>query len=682
VLNAREETKSCLWPVSRDARGLSASPNQDSTCPYPGDNHELFLKQGRRTELRVFNRKFLTEYSITIDAVTTLQTLPAIRNLNEAENLSLGSATLIAPPTAKGGTEGISLRTTAQILYQLLGEETSLKPKEDLDSERAVLDREKDRIRSELDAFYKSYRLLAGDPRHENSAIDCAGMTGAPDAKTLSWCLVHETEDDRKGPTWSGPSFSDEDAFRKIVLRAQDLILAVKAFGAELATSDLVTKQQKIETDSAQYQNDVVIFQANLDSSVEASRLAESLAKTAFPDTLRKEQLRAFLAQQLKSGQSSTTPSPQDLADINELLDLYVNSSHPKSKELLGERRKALLDRANEITHSMGYLPSEIFRTDVHRIRKKIGVELAGAINRVNESQSTLLNRINEIYDHSEVPDALIKNIDLSGHPGNLIVYYTIRRVEIFTRFTIAPVSGLGTNDQSSTAALSAAPAPKGGAGPDAKAGPSKDDKSSQPPGIVVSTGSFEVHSFFRINIGAAFAFSSLKDQSISKLPTPLGCTGTTSTPDTNCFAPVLNGTSHEEQVILAVDYYIHERDTFPLGKYVGGRQRWVCAADFLQCFGPMGGISLNTANSYFAGVFFEPVLGVQFSGGANFGAETTLQKGFQFGTPADVTGDFPTYQRRATGWFASAGFDLGIFRKIFGKVTGIGTATTSTQGS
>jgi hypothetical protein len=71
----------------------------------------------------------------------------------------------------------------------------------------------------------------------------------------------------------------------------------------------------------------------------------------------------------------------------------------------------------------------------------------------------------------------------------------------------------------------------------------------------------------------------------------------------------------------------------------------------------------------------------VQDAGGANFGSETTLQRNFQFGTPADITGDFPTYEKRTTGWFVTAGLGLGIFRKIFGKVTGIGTSASGMQG-
>jgi hypothetical protein len=71
----------------------------------------------------------------------------------------------------------------------------------------------------------------------------------------------------------------------------------------------------------------------------------------------------------------------------------------------------------------------------------------------------------------------------------------------------------------------------------------------------------------------------------------------------------------------------------------------------------------------------------VQVGAGANFTSESRLQKNFQFGVPVDMTADFPTQDARVTKPFISVGLDLGLFRKIFGKLTGIGTAAAATQG-
>src|SRR5437879_10820177 len=91
-----------------------------SASPLAGLQHHLV--QGHRTELQVFNRKFLTDYSITIDAVTQIQTGPNIRNLNEAENLTLGAASFATIPPSKGGAEGLTARTATQILLELADE--------------------------------------------------------------------------------------------------------------------------------------------------------------------------------------------------------------------------------------------------------------------------------------------------------------------------------------------------------------------------------------------------------------------------------------------------------------------------------------------------------------------------------------------------------------------------------
>jgi len=59
------------------------------------------------------------------------------------------------------------------------------------------------------------------------------------------------------------------------------------------------------------------------------------------------------------------------------------------------------------------------------------------------------------------------------------------------------------------------------------------------------------------------------------------------------------------------------------------------------------------------------------------------LQNGYSFGTPVDVTGDFRTFQKCKNGGFISLGLDLDLSRKIFGNVSGVGTAApASTQGN
>jgi hypothetical protein len=91
--------------------------------------------------------------------------------------------------------------------------------------------------------------------------------------------------------------------------------------------------------------------------------------------------------------------------------------------------------------------------------------------------------------------------------------------------------------------------------------------------------------------------------------------------------------------------------------------------------------VSGNALNNYFLGLAWEPSLGFNFGFGAHSGTETRLQAPYQLNS-AIPSSSVLTYDKRITKLFVMAGFDLQIFRKIFGKVTGVGTSATSTGGS
>jgi hypothetical protein len=659
-------------------------------CPVPGYH---YLVQGKRTELQVFNRKFLTDYSITIDGVTQIQTGPNIRGLNEAENLTLGAASLASIPSAKGGTEGLSPRTATQILLELANEGTSSKPRTDLLADLEVVERERARLTAQIDDFDRHYDLLVGSlPPGQ----DCQAVIGSPSVVRLTECFYNELF--REGETpWAVPyPYTDEQEFRNVTTRVHDLIQSVITLGGKLATTDLPGKLRAIETAVAQYDNDILTLKGNLQAAADAVRLAGSMlagnTDDAFRRKLRRQETKVLLLDKLKGADGKPT---LDDAEMNALLDEF-DKSHAAGRDVAlsdKERLRALLSELCGTTNAPEAEPSdmeecgggkafEYTKSAVHFQRKLDSFrsnmnQLPDAIADLNASQAELLNRVNQIYDHSEVPAPLPKQIDLSKYSGNLIVYYTIRRIENFQRYIVAQVQEPGSPQASSTGTplpspqTSAAQPGSGNPPPSGTVPPANAN-----PGIVVAQGSFEVHDVFHATVIAAFAFSTLKDQSISKVAQPLSCTGTTTTPDTNCFAPYLNGYNRKFAPIIGLDYYLHPRDSFPRSS---GRP-WLCRENWRQCVGVMGAASAIAANDYFLGGFFEPGLGVQIGVGANFGTKSLLNSGYTFGTPVDVTGDFPTHEERATGVFFSAGLDLGIFRKIFGKVTGIGTSASGTS--
>lgn len=480
-----------------------------------------------------------------------------------------------------------------------------------------------------------------------------------------------------------------EERFRDADTRVKDLIKAVKDLGGKLADTDLPKKLSMLETAISQYENDVSVFRGNAQAAYDAARLALQV-NDDFLRNLRREQVKALLLEKLKGPDSKPV---LDEAEMNALLDSYRNS-YAANRAFATQRWTTLRDDANDYLAATTVYGGE-FRDDLSRKRNDLGVVLLEAIAGLNAVQGELLNRMNEIYDLSQVREPLPRQINLKGHPGNLVVYYTIRRIETFHRFTVAEVQGPGNTQPGQTGSpLPQAQSSGSGAQPNATTGSADNSNGNAAtgnasasgasqnggdtnPGIVVAKGSFEVHDVFHANVVGAFVFSTLKNESISKVAQPQACSGTSASSDTNCFAPFLNGNDHQWTPIVGLDYYFRPRDTFPRSPGMP----WLCQQTPAQCFGIMGAASVTSLNNYFLGEFFEPVLGVQFGAGAHFGTRTVLAAGYKFGTPVDITGDFPTHDERAIGLFLSAGLDLGIFRKVFGKVTGIGTSASGTSG-
>jgi hypothetical protein len=689
LLNAQEENRTCVVPRSAVASGTRCPP-----IAVPGN----YFVQGHRIELQVLRRKFLADYGISIDGVTQLQSGPNIRNLNEAENLTLGPVSLATIPPSKGGAEGLTARTAATILFELVDETTATKPQADLDADRDVIQRERAKIKAQQKDFEKSFTLLRGDLTVAASAITLGEALGSPNVYAISTRLNKQFDEVSplcpQSCPWNGSGpYTDEQEFRNVNTRVQDLITAVKTLGTRLSATDLQSKLTNLTASISQYENDINTFRGNARAAYDAAQLALSM-DNGLRDQLRREEMKALLLDKLKGPDSKPV---LDEAEMNALLAHYQHLSSA-NRAIVSTRWTDL--EASALAYLKASLSNSVmsqndlkFKSDLEDDRHNLQVDLPGAIADLNAAQGSLLNRVNYIYDHSEVPEPLPKQIDLSGHSGNLIVYFTIRRIETFQRYTVAQVQGPGSapgvaaqgtplpppkgaapsgGNPAQDATAPPPASPSGGNGSPSGSGQSTDTNQ----GLVVAKGSFEVHDVFHANVVAAVAFSTLKDQSITKQPQPQSCNGTPANPDPNCFSPVVSN-SFKWAPIVGLDYYFQPRDTFPRA----AGDPWLCTQHPGQCFGIMGAASVTKANNYFMGGFFEPVLGVQLGAGANFGTKTVLQSPYKNGVPVDITGDFPTTDKRGTGVFVSAGLDLGIFRKVFGKFTGIGTSASGTSG-
>ncbi len=667
----------------------------DSRNVLRNPSPEYFLDQREAPELHVVNRKFLTDYSVEITGVTTPQRA-SIRGIEEASSLTLGAPSLIAPPS-KGGGAGISARNTGDVFNQLLDETQANKPRTALESEYYYLQREVERVNADVLGLQARYDLVMGP---HTPILGCEAPLGNQTLTDVAECLRDEIDFNRTDP-WLTEPFRDEDEFRVINIRAQQWVQSVGALQKQIKRADLVSGVASVESEVAQLEDDVSAFSSNVGATLAAIELYSSLTGLAWNndgtptlpagalrrDTqveIRRDQLRAQIQNQLKTSATGAIAVVDD-AELNKLVNKYLDvmrgaaGGFHVADDAVTALHRILVPIVPPIIPAPG-IPrtltaaatdfedrADVLREDSAALLENIQTDVLTQIAAVNSLQSELLDRINYIYDHSAIAEPLVKHIDLTGHSGNLVVYYKIHWVENFARYqVVTPIVGggdVGGNPQvaalpASPAATAASPAPGAVTPP---ASPATSTPGTPPAGDVVAQGSFEVHAFDRATVVAGFVFSFLHNNSFSAQRTTNG--GNTT------YTAVLSSQPFQPHVLIGVDYYFSPKDTFPTIAKGYRPQR--------SDFGLLGGVSANSLNNYFFGLAWEPSLGFNFSVGAHSGTETRLQ-----GQSQIATSSVPTYDKRITKLFLMAGFDLQIFRKIFGKVTGVGISATATGSS
>ena len=173
------ENLACVLPVEEATP--HDNPLQIANCS--GLPERYFMDTSHDTELYVVNRKFLADYIFTITG-TKIPPQPIIRNLQEAPNLTLGTASLLAPP-AKGGINVLSQRNAADIFPLLLDENLAEQPLASLKSDTAEIDREANQLRVNLEAVDATYSLLTtrtvADPPVPPNCDEIGGKPDFPD---------------------------------------------------------------------------------------------------------------------------------------------------------------------------------------------------------------------------------------------------------------------------------------------------------------------------------------------------------------------------------------------------------------------------------------------------------------------------------------------------------------------
>jgi hypothetical protein len=683
---------------------LGVGPARETPAGYtPGG----FLVQGVRNEFVVINRKFLTEYSINIDGVTTLQNF-AIQDLDEAANLTTpfptatSSATKGAAPKGGAAAGNLSSRTAQQMLVLLLNPETSSQPITDLNSDWVTLNHEADRVEADRVAFNAAATLLLGNaagpmvpqpvppapvapPTTVTAAVHaaCGQAQSAPSIYGAEQCLYRIFQLEYSSHFPLGGSYGDEQAFRDLLVTDNDAIAMVTNLAGSLPAqvqglNNLITS---FDADAAQYRADWNVFAGNMQAATDTLLLFNDLADTQITE------IRARLAQALNP--SGTTIV--DAAELNELAEEYYRAAHTPggvsriARDRLGALLEGFARGARNLPQSQAAPPDppiapgnavmyarataaigSFYANQVTAGYTEMNATVLARIQDVNILQSQVLARANEIYDRSAVPVPVRKQFNLAGNPGNLLVYFTVRETETFPRFAVPPLTPQGQ------AAVTTVPPAAPATSPPASATPPSGTASpaNTSTGVIVAHGEVQVHDLYKATMVAGFGFSGVGETTFSTSVITNGpaADGSTCSSTAPCEKiKVTRGANHTTPLV-GFSFHPMGYDTYPHYKQ-----------PFWSRWGIMGGSSVLNINDYYAGLDLQVYTGIQVMVGGNFYRQSVLAPNYTDGgiyPGSSITFGGP--QHWTIGPFGGIGLNLAIFRKAFGSVTGIGVGTAS----
>jgi hypothetical protein len=616
-------------------------------CPNGPDGRYLDRTNG--VELAVVNRPFLTEYSVRVDGVSQVQP-PRIRGLQEVTSIVPGAPALIAPPPSKGEGRGLAViqsRTTVEFLGQLIDEAQLEKPAMNIEADANELKRQLAALSDQLDDLMLKGASLVTRPR----GGDCRVSRRAPNTGDAITCLENALKNEQDATKVKDASnkewFTDEDQFRRLLSQARDLLEMMSALQGALTAADLPRAASLAEEDVARVEKNVLAFESSLTALRNALAIREQLlGSNGAYGSLRRAQLRAAIRRDLKLTAGDAAVA-LDEGELNALVADYVAALARGGQER-GKIYSELKDKLGgwNTFATAAKIQAASLRQQWAVTSVELG-RLPALVDKLNDAQSSMVTYLNYIYDNSSVAGPSFRQINLGTHTGNLRVYYSILRTDNFARFRVV--------SPASFAQASAA-----GAAPQASTPPANDGSPAPNAGTVVASGVVEVHEFDQAAVVAGFAFSRLADNEYVTRPNPA----------TEGTFTIVNTSSRKQQhVMVGLNVYLQGRDTYP------GAQR-----DLLSTLGIFGGISANSFRDYFVGFTVEPRLGVNATVGWHWGKETVLESPLTNASIVSVE-TVPTARASKRAMFVSAGLDLAVFVKLFGKIVGLGTVEpASTQ--
>jgi hypothetical protein len=672
-----------------------------------------FLDSSNATVLQVINRKFLTSYTFFITG-TKAAIPPPIRDLEEATNLTLGTATLIPP--SKGDVGTVSVQTASAVFLQLLDETTfdQVNTQLEVDYRQMVSDN------ASLTLRLASLRCQDATLRGVFPVPALVGCTsnGSPNLQAVYNALLTEVNwgtgaaplpPGRPLPapfTGIPPFTTGEAAFAQMNIWIQDRLNEVKALQTTITQVDLANTATRLDASITQFEKNADQFQGNIRAIRSALALYNTLGSNA-REKVTRELFKARYSSLLKA-QPTDPALTLDPGELNTLVDAYINARLPGGGAINPVYAGKLITlntnvglRSAAVTLLVPGAQSGIATplrdstppsgTGLAAVQTDLATNIPVLIAQINSLQSQMVERANFIYDNSRVAVPQIIQIDLSKAKGNQYVHYLIQYNDGFPRYVIqTPITPPSTT---ATVVATQLPAPVVTQPAATPATPLATPITTPVAGQAPITGFFEVHEFQSAAVIASVAISSIRDNSFGTQPLyfdgtpahPFPTTGpcqptvtstttngttTTTITATPCYASYQTGNGLQPQAMIGIMYYLRLHDSFFTAPY-----------SFSRNSGIVAGISANTANTFFLGVATEPHVGLNIGGGIEFGSESRLQPSIlALNQTASTTA--PTYTRRINKPYVSIGLDLNIFRKVFGKVFGFGSSSSAAPAS
>jgi hypothetical protein len=435
LLNRQDEHRSCLTRRNAD-------PEMTVCADQSG------LELGSTVRLLVLHRHFLTDYTLRFgDAPGREGATSVVPMVYGGDVRAIGLP--VSKVTASVPAPVLQRKTTAEFLAQLLDVTTASEPSAELDHEVQVLNAAIGAINNGINDFNLQYQLIVGV---NSAATSCDGAERKRTGFWLAACLQGQTQAGAAVNASGAPQIA-EAGFRTMAERAERIFADARNFQSELAAADFAGKARSIESSVAAYEADVRTLSRNLDAANSAVLVLKQLLDPGgSPISL---QLRALLRKSLSADATAGSKPPLDEAESNVLVTDYLKMlSNKKSvPQLWGANLENTISQ-------IAALPSSALQWA--NLQSKITVELPSLLATINDWQERLTDRINHLYEESDVA-VTERDFEANLSDSKTSVTYRIWRINEFIPYAFTRSDGASTptaNVQVSQGAFAVEPVP------------------------------------------------------------------------------------------------------------------------------------------------------------------------------------------------------------------------------